>query len=170
MDNLEIVFKDFPKENLDEFIKIELLKPKNKLRFLNFFDNIKKKDLTLPEISSFSKILSPTGCANISFLTFEFGESLGNAVVTFSFDENIGDIVINFEIGIFSSNNESAITNKCIKILEYIFYIKNKYLIPIVLVGFESTNENDNLLLLSDSVNLEKAVKKLSSTLLRYLN
>jgi hypothetical protein len=172
VDNLEIIFKNFPRESLDKFVNTELLNPQNKIRSSNFFDNINKKSLELEDISSVSNILIPIGSGSISFSDFNFGTHLENPVVTLSFDESLGDIVINFEIKTFLSKKEPDIINKCRKIIETALQFKKKYSIPIILIGFEPAEDKDTCLLHIDAngINLIEATKKLSSTLLKYLS
>jgi hypothetical protein len=172
VDNFEIVFKNFNKEKLDNFIELELLNAKNKLRYSNFFDNIKKKDLTIENISSVSNILSPRGCGSISFSEFKFRVYLENTVVTFSFDENFGDIVVNFEMKTFLEKREYEIIKTCRKIVKISLRLKKMYSIPIILIGFEPAEDEDTCLLRlsTDDINLTEATENLSSLLLKHVN
>lgn len=147
--NFEIILKDFPKKNLDKFINLEILKNENTIISSNFYDNVTKKDLTIKDISSFAKTLSPIGCGSIVFSDFKLGISLGNTVITFSFDQNAGDIDINFEekFIFLDTNKRMEILNKCRKIIESILNLKKIYLIPIILIGPEPADDKDMCLL-----------------------
>ncbi len=155
MDNFEIVLKNFPKENLDKFFNSELLIHKEMIRGSHFYDNINKKDLTINEVSSFSKVLSPTGCGSISFSDFIFGVSLGNTVITFSFDEKNGDIVINFEKEDVFIGDKSLVIDNLKNILEKGLKIKKEYSIPIVLFGMEPAEDVDTCLIRLDTNNID---------------
>ena len=147
MENIEIVLKNFSKKKLDRFIEFELLNSINKLRSSNFFDNENKRDLTIENISSVSKILSPRGCGSISFYNFKFGIYLGDTVVTFSFDEKTGDIVINFEMKIFLEKGKSEIINMCKRIVEISLQLKKMYSVPVILIGREPAEDKDTCFL-----------------------
>lgn len=165
MNNLEIILKDFPKKNLDQFVNLEILKHEKMIVSSNFYDNTNKKDVTIKEISSLSKILSSIGCGSISFSDFKFGIPLGSTVITFSFDINAGDIDINFEVNsvFVDTNKELEVVNKCKKIIETALDFRKKYFIPIILIGLEPADNEDTCLLRldRDDINLEEATKKL---------
>lgn len=166
MDNFEIVLKNFPKKNLNKFIKAELLICKEMVIGSHFYDNINKKDLTIEEVSNYSKILTPIGCGSISFSNFIFGRSLGNTVLTFSFDEKNGDIVINFEEKDIFIGEKTLVIDNIKEIIEKVLEIKKKYSIPIVLFGMEPAEDLNNCLFRLDRnhIDLFDVAEKLYKT------
>ncbi len=167
MDNLEIIFKDFPKIYLDEFVSCELLTDKNVIKDSHFYDNFREKDLKIEEISALSEILSLTGCGSITFSIFEFGITLKNTVVTFSFNEKIGDITINFEINSIPLEDRTVGLKRFKNIIEKVLEIKKKYSLPIVFVGLEPADNDDTCLLRlnSDKIDLRRAIEKIEKAL-----
>lgn len=170
MENFEIILNNFSKSKVDKFIASEILHSKNKIRDSNFFDNFNKKSLPIENISSLSKLLDPIGSGYISFLTFMFGIPLENTVITFSFDKKYGDIVINFEMKTFFGKKIPEIGEICVKIIKTALQFKTKYLVPVILIGFEPA-DNDDLCILhlgAEDINLIKATKLLTDKVITF--
>ena len=165
MDNFEIIFKNFLKKNLNTFINDELLKYKKMIRNSHFFDNKKNKDLTVEEVSDFANVLDSKSTGFISFSKLKMGVFLNSVVVVFSFDELNGDIVINLKKDSIFEGEKAEIISRCEKILKKVLELKNKYSIPVILIGLEPAEDEDTCLLKIDTgdIDLAKAVIKIIS-------
>lgn len=147
MENLEILLSNFKKEKLNYFIYNELNLTKLQIKSSHYYDSKSEKDVEFLKIKDFEEILTPIGTGNILMDYLELGTSLRNVLIITSFNESTGDIVFNFpENALLTESNEESL-DKFEALVNYLVAIKNRYNVPKIIIGYESAEDEDNLLI-----------------------
>ncbi|MFZ7945032.1 MULTISPECIES: hypothetical protein [Bacillaceae] len=165
MENLEIIFTDFNKREIDKLIYDELKLSTLKQKSSHFYDNISEKDLDFSQVKNIEEILSPKGTGNILLEELQLGILLKNVVIVFSFDEQYGDIVFNFpekEI-LKDGRNDNKLRLK--KLVHFLVNLKKNYDIPKIIIGYEPATDEDTMLIeINNNVtNYDKEIEKIIS-------
>ncbi|MNO82234.1 hypothetical protein D3C76_735030 [compost metagenome] len=165
MENLEIILKDFRKDQLDKFIYDELKINSAGVKSSHFFDNNNGADIEFHQIKSFGDILSPIGTGNVFLNQMEIGCSIRDVMIIFSFDEGFGDITFNFSENELYEGKSSDVRLNVKKTLETLVGLKDKFNIPNIRIGFEPASDDDTCLVIigQEVVDLESAIELILS-------
>lgn len=161
MENMEIILLDFDKNKVDDFFYNELNLLKAKLISSHFYDTINAKDLSFSQINSIKEILTPKGTASITVKAVHLGATLCDVVILLSFDETRGEITFNIpENEIFKNTIEES--NTIFRELDkYLNYLKDKYNIPKIILGYEPALDEDmRILEVNKNMNYERVILK----------
>ncbi|MBA4602109.1 hypothetical protein [Thermoactinomyces mirandus] len=163
MDNIEIVIKDFRKENINSFIYEELRLPALTIKSSHFYDHQSERDLEFAQVKNMKKILSPKGTGYVVLEKILMGIELHNVVMVFSFDEENGDIVINFPENEIFTGGVKEIKLKVKKILDDLIKLRNRYEIGKIIIGYEPAEDQDTKLieLNNQEICLEKVFERI---------
>ncbi|EHB62700.1 hypothetical protein [Paenibacillus lactis] len=165
MENLEIIFENFRKDQLDKFVFDELKINSYEVKSSHFFDSNRQEDIEFHQIKSIEELLSPVGTGNVLLEQIEIGSILNDVMIIFSFDNDSGDITFNFSESELFEGNVSEIKLKAMKIVESLISLKDKYDITKIRIGFEPATDDDSCLVEigTEKVDLERAVGQILS-------
>ncbi len=142
MNNLEIIFENIKRHELDSLIFKELRFDKQKIISSHFYDEIEERDIEFEMISSLGEFYAIPGTGNIYMSEVDIGICIHNVMIVISFDEVFGDIVLNFkENELFKEN--MVINQDCVFIIKKLQSIIKMYDIGSIIVGYEPSSDED---------------------------
>lgn len=142
MSNLEIIFENIKRNELDALIYNELCFDKQKVISSHFYDEVEGRDIELEMISSLEEFFAIPGTGNVYVSEIDFGICIHNVMAVISFDEVLGDVVLNFnENELFKDN--MVINNDFVFLIKKLVSIINTYDIGSIIVGYEPASEED---------------------------
>ncbi|MEI5908513.1 hypothetical protein WAK64_15810 [Bacillus spongiae] len=145
LENVEILFRDFRKRDIDRLVYEELKISTLKVKSSHFLDYTIHKDIGISQVKNIEKTLSPKGTGNIFFEEVQLGILLKDVVVVYSFDKQLGDIVFNFTEAQLLINQRHINKIRLKKLIHYLVDVKKKYEIPKVIIGYEPATDEDTL-------------------------
>ncbi|MEI5908940.1 hypothetical protein WAK64_17980 [Bacillus spongiae] len=163
MENLEVLFMDFNKRDIDRLVYEELKFSTLKVNSSHFYDYNIKKDIGFSQVKNIERTLSPKGTGNIFLEELHLGILLKDIVVVFSFDKQLGDIVFNFPENQLLTNERHKNKIRLKKLVHYLVNLKKNFDIPKVIIGYEPATDEDTLLIeINDTTtNYENEIDKI---------
>lgn len=142
MNNLEIIFENIKRHELNSIIFKELCFDKQKIISSHFYDKKKNRDIEFEMISSLEEFFAIPGTGNLFISEVDMGISIHKVMTVISFDEMYGDIVLNFrEDELFQEN--MVINQDCVFLIKKLQSIVNMYDIGSIIVGYEPASDED---------------------------
>lgn len=142
MNNLEIIFENIKRHELDALIFKELRFDKQKVISSHFYDEVEERDIEFEMISSLGEFYAIPGTGNVYVSEVDFGICIHNVMTVISFDEVFGDIVLNFsENELFKDN--MVINQDSVFLIKKLESIINTYDIGSIIVGYEPASDED---------------------------
>ena len=142
MNNLEVIFENIKRHELDTFIFNELHFNKQKVISSHFYDEVGERDIELDMISNLSEFYAIPGTGNIYMSEVNLGICIHNVMTVISFDDIIGDIVLNFNVN--ELFKDYIITNQnCVLLIKKLKSIIDTYDVGSIIVGYEPATDAD---------------------------
>lgn len=147
MEYLEILLTDVKKQYIDSIVKQELKITTDLVASSHFYDKVENKDMEYYDDIYLERYFSTPNTANVFVKELVLGESIKNVMIVISYDANLGDITLNFSESDFMTDNIDILRAKIISIVNRLIEIESKYEIGSIRLGYESTIDDENVIL-----------------------
>ena len=147
MEYLEILLTDVKKQYIDSIVKQELKITTDLVTSSHFYDEFENKDMEYYDDINLERYFSNPNTGNIFVKELVLGESIKNVMIVISCDADFGDITLNFSESDFMTDNIDMLRTKIISIVNRLIEIQRKYKISSIRLGYESTIDDENVIL-----------------------